>query len=146
MSDPCEDICDAIVEHLNTAQEEEPNPFDPIEFMARKPADPLAELTLEFDEIQVMLVPYADSETKIGRPKFLEVHEVSLWVVRKLQNEWTRTRMSEVVRQVIERLRGRKMAGWTYGAAETTTKFDLTQLHEKKQFMSIVRLSYEGVR
>lgn len=146
MSDPCEDICDAIVAYLNAAIDVDPNPFEPVTLVASKPADPLAQLTLEFPTIQVFLVPYSDSENKIGRPKFLEEHQVSVWVIRKIQDAWTRERMSGVVRQVVEYLRGVKMANYTYSEAITSVKFDLTQLHEKQQFLSITQFRYAGIR
>ena len=144
-SDETEAICDAIVAELAAAQEEAPNYFDPIRFTARKPKDPLQELEAELTGIHVLLVPYAESEEKIGRPQFIELHTVSIWVVRKLDATWTRERMSGVVKTIKTRLRGRKMAGFTYSNCETATKFDLQRLH-KGQFMGILRASYAAIK
>lgn len=144
--DKAEEICEEIVETLNAAQLEDPNPFEPIIFVASKPADPLAELQLEHPTIQVFLIPYAETKEKIGRPRYRETIQISLWVIRKIDLEWTRERMSSVVSTISDYLRGTKMACYTPGAPETATKFDLTQLHKKKQFLSIVRLNYTGIR
>lgn len=144
MSDPTEDICDAIVTFLNAAQEEEPNPFGVMEFTASKPADPLGELDSVQHETQVYLVPIAESEEKIGRYKAMEVHQASLWIARSMVESPTRASLSGLVRDIKKVLRGRKMATYTFSLIETASKFDPERLH-KGQFFSVLVATYRGI-
>lgn len=141
--DPTEDICDAIVDWLSAVQEDT-NPFDPISFEAVKPEDPLGELDSVPSSLKVIVVPNAEAEEKIGRPKFLEIHQVSLWITRTTSSEWTRERLSGFVRTLKEQLRGVKMATYTYSMIETASKFDPDRLH-KGQFFSVVVVTYRGI-
>ena len=145
MSDPCEDICDSLVDWANALAEETPNPLG-VAFAASKPADPNAQLELEFNDLQVMFVPYAEEEEKAGRGGVvLETFTVSMMVVRQLSSEFSRPRLAGVVRTLRDQLRGVRMAGYVYSRSETAVKFDPDQVHDNNQFLSVVRLSYKGM-
>jgi hypothetical protein len=144
MTDPCEDICDAIVAYLNALVDEDPNPFDPFNFEASKPADPNAELDAGTESLRILLWPHGETETKIGRGgQVLETFMVAMLVVQSLSTTVNRQILSTLCRTVKAQLRGVRMAGFVYSTAETT-KADLEQLHENKRFASATILSYTG--
>lgn len=135
--DPVEDICDALVTYINGLSELS------LTAVASKPVDPLDELTLEHPELQVLVVPFGESATKIGRGgHVLEVYQATLMIVRMLTVEFSRERLSLFTRELTAVLRGERMAGHVWSGDETVSKFDLNQIHEKHQFVSVVRLSY----
>lgn len=140
MTDPTEDIADALVAHTNQLPELS------LAFEASKPEDPLALLQLEHHGVQVYFVPFGETfEEKIDRAGRARMsYQVTMMVIRKLENQITREVMGLLVRQLTRQIRGERMAGYVWAADETVTKFDLTQLHEKNQFVGIVRLTYLG--
>jgi hypothetical protein len=144
MSDPCEDICDAVVTYLNGLVGTDPNPFDPFKFEASKPDDPNAELDKDTSSLRVLLWPHGETEQKIGRGgQVFETFQVAMLVVKKLNTTTDRTMLSTLCRTIKARLRGQRMAGFVYSLAETT-KADLEQLHDNQRFASATILSYIG--
>ena len=143
MTDPTEDICDALVTFVNGLTV--PTSLS-LAVAASKPANPKAELKREHADLQVLFVPYAEEEEKIGRGgQVLELFQISMMVIRKIDQAFTRIALSQLVRELRAEIRtGGKMAGYTYSHGETVTKFDLTQLDEQGQFLSIARFSYAG--
>lgn len=136
MNDPVEDICDDLVKTINELKL-------PLTVTATKPADPLAELKLEHPELQVLVVPFGESSAKIGRGgQVLEVYQATLMIIRMITIEFSLQRLSRFARELVTELRGDRMAGYVWSGDETVSKFDLAQLHERHQFLSVVRLSY----
>lgn len=141
MDDPCELICEAQAAAVQAAAE---GTFF-AEFTATTPEDPNAELERETPGIRVMFYPYGDEETKIGRGgEAYEQFTTSMVIVRKRSDEFTRKAMGKLARQIRGQLRGQAMAGYRYVRSETASKFDLDQLHDRRQYVSIVRFVYEG--
>ena len=66
MSDPCEDICDAILESIQEAQEDSDTRFS-LAFTADKPDDPNAELDKPLDGLRLLVWPHGETEVKTGR-------------------------------------------------------------------------------
>lgn len=138
MDDPAERICDALVETINSLALS-------LTIEASKPSDPLGELTLEHPTLQAIVFPFGETTERQDRGGgVLERFAISVMVIRMLSAEFTRDRLEQFVRELKSLLRGKKMAGYTWSAEETATKFDLTQLHEQDQFLSLVRLTYIG--
>lgn len=136
--DPAEEIADALVETINGLALS-------LSVIATKPDDPLGELTLEHPNLQVLVFPFGEVTTRLDRGGgVLEQLTITLLVVRSLSAEFTRDRLERFTRELKAALRGKKMAGWTWSAEETASKFDLAQLHEQNQFVSIVRETYIG--
>lgn len=143
MDDPCELICVAQAAAVDAAAETAGTFI--ATFNATTPEDPSAELERETQDLRVMFIPYSDEETKIGRcGEAYERFTTSMLVVRKRSDEFTRRVMGKLVRQIRGVLRGQAMAGYRYVGAETASKFDLDQLHDRRQYVSIVRFTYQG--
>jgi hypothetical protein len=140
MSDPCEDICDALVEFLNSQDEGTYS----LEFLADKPEDPNGELDKADDNVKVLFWPHGESEAKIGRTgQVVRKFSVAMLVLRKLSGDFTRRALSDFATEVMDSLRGEKMADRRYSTAETT-KTDLVQLHEDKRLAVATILTYTG--
>jgi hypothetical protein len=136
MTDPVEDICDALVEHINGL-------VLSLTAVASKPENPPEELKLEHPELQVLVVPIGETATKIGRGgHVLETYQVALWVVRKLSVEFNRARLSLFTREVTQALRGERMAGHVWSGDETLSKYAIRMIHETTEFFALVQLTY----
>lgn len=141
-TDPVEDIADALVEFTNEV------PDLPLLITASKPEDPLPLLEHEHRDIQIFFIPFGETSEKIGRGgQVVEEYTVTMMVVRKLDDSQkiTRVVMSDLVRRIKQAIRGKRMAGYVWSGDETVSKFDLAQLKEMRQFLSVVRINYSGV-
>lgn len=136
MTDPVEDICDALVEHINGL-------VLSLTAVASKPVNPPEELKLEHPTLQVLVVPIGETGTKISRGGgVLETYTAALWVVRKIDVEFNRPRLSLFTRELTQALRGLRMAGHVWSGDETLSKYGLQMIHEETQFFALVQLTY----
>ena len=144
MSDPCEDICEALVAFLNALLEESPNPCEPFRFVASKPDDPNAELDKECADLRIMVWPHGSAEVKAGRGgECLETFQVTMLIIRDLKGN-VRAELAGLARTIRTRLRGQRMAGYAYSGAEATG-FDLQILHDQQRFADATILTYKGM-
>jgi hypothetical protein len=144
MTDPCEDICDALVAEVNTAAFQ--TDLD-LKFEAANPPSIKKELEREHADLKVFFAPYGEEEEKTDRGGVcLETCEVTMLVVRRIDESVTRQRLNGLVYSIRKKLRARKMAGRTWTGGETVTKTDPEQIDEIRQYASISRLRYVGMR
>lgn len=147
MTDPAEDISDALVAYINGLVAQDPSPLSMM-CRAENPDDPNAQLKAEHTDLQVFFFPYSDEEEeKRGRGgEILETIIVTMMVARQITTTYTRKLLGGFVREIKANIRkSGKKANYTYSRAETVTKFDVDALHEtSKKFISIVRLHYIG--
>lgn len=137
MSDPGEQIADAVVSYLRAV-----TTFS-LQAEIRKAESPLEELQYEHQQLAVLVYPSSEEAEKAGRGgQCLEGFTVSLLVVRKLTSELTKQRLSEFTREVKTALRGQSQAGYTWSREATTTRADPVQLKELSQFCGVVEITY----
>jgi len=152
MTDPGEDICDALVEYLNTLQttaqdNDEEKPFG-FTFEAKKTQDIQEEFEREHADLKVFFAPFGETEHKAGRGgEALITWDVSMLVVRRLDVNGTREQLNGLVYSIRRNIRRSrlKMAGRTYVGAETVIKSTPAETSQRMQFVSVTRLSYEGM-
>lgn len=140
--DPGEAICDALVAYVNQTQATEPFALT---FSAENPEDIQAELEREHADLKVFFSPFGETEEKIGRGgHVLEVFEITMLVVRRLDANANRKQLNGLVYEIRRRIRQsrEKMAGATWSAGETVVKSDPKQISESIQFTSVSRLRY----
>lgn len=140
MSDVTEDICDALVASL---QEAPVGTFD-VELVVEKPGDPNAELDKASDVLRILFWPHSETEKKIGRGgPAAKTYGVAMLAIRKLSVDFDRVKMHGIVTQLMDYLRGRRMAGRVYSGAETT-KADNEQIHDHQRVAVATILTYVG--
>lgn len=146
-ADPVEDIADAMVTFLNGA----PNWSEPptLKFNAEKSDSAFGKVYKERQvALQVLVVPWGEAAEKIGRGgQALESYQVELVIIRLLDAEWTRTRLSVFARQLKLAIRRNvRLGGYVWSGDETVTKFDPIALAEMNQFATATRFNFAAVK
>lgn len=146
MPDPGEEICDALVEFLRGLQTIGENPLAPevsLKANIRKTDNPLGELEHEVVELTALLYPSAEAAEKRGRGgECMEEFTISMLVVRKMDDQFTRSRLSQFCRELKKRVRGVRMAGYIWAAEETTQKYDIAMAQNPGTFASVTDFHY----
>jgi hypothetical protein len=136
MSDPVEEICDDLTTTINGLELS-------LTVFATQPVDALEELKLEHPELQAIVWPFGQSDTKISRGGgVLEVYQASVYLVRMITVEFTRERLAAFTRELLAKLRGQRMAGHVWSGDEIFGLFNLSNIHTIKHFMAEIRISY----
>jgi hypothetical protein len=140
MTDPVEQISDALVTHLNGLETGSLG----FVFQAEKTDDPDELLYAEQPDLKVLVVPFGETAERIGRGgQAIETYQVNVIVVKKLDIV-TRDALSLFARQLKAAIRPNRMAGYGWAGDETVTKYDPKILRELNQFASLTRFSYQG--
>lgn len=139
MSDPAEDICDAIVSYLGEQT------FD-YQATIRRTDNPLGDLEHETLGLTLLVHPTDEEAEKIGRGgQCLERFTISILVIRKLQDAFTKSKLSSFARDVKTSLRGVSQAGHTWSGDITTVKHDFRQVDDLNQFVSVFQVVYSKI-
>lgn len=143
MTDPGEDICDAIVSYINALS---PWPFD-FQFQAKSPNDIREELERENADLKVLFWPKGEEEGgKVDRQGAAMVTAtIGMIVNRRLTDGATRRQLNDLTWTIRTQLRGIAQAGFKWSTAETTVKADRIQIEESDLFASEINLYYVGM-
>lgn len=150
ISDPGEAIAEAVKEYLNKMS----GTFS-LAFVATKPDDTRKAFRVEDGGLRVIVTP-TDDETgdRIDRGgRMHEFYRIAIGVVRQLDEEINRTRLSNLVRQINMALRGAaepdevppRMAGHVWQNSQTIRKFDPSNVQEENMFRSVLQVTYQGI-
>lgn len=142
MTDPTEDIADAIVIYINHPDRQAAFSF---RFVASNPPEPSREMETELEGLRVLAFPYGDEAERIGRGgQAAENYLVTVMVMRKITDTITRARLLGLVREIRLAIRHAQMAGYSWTADETITKYDPEQLRSSGTFTSVFRTTFAG--
>lgn len=147
--DPCETIADAMTEFLTGSKAQwEPTLIPSINFQAIKTADPTPYLQKEkLSTLQHFVIPFGERATKIDRAgKCLEVYSVFLLIVREMDSEFPREKLSLHARKLNLAIRhNRRMGGYPFNGYDTTAKYELGVLRQVNHFASSTRFDFLGI-
>lgn len=146
VTDPGEDICDALVQFIKELTTPNEDPADPdvsLKAVIRKTDNPLGEIQHEIDDLLVLLYPSAEAAEKRGRGgECQEEFTISMLVIRQMDSQFTRSRLSQYCREIKAAVRGVRMAGYIWSAEETTQKFDIEMAQDTTTFASVTDFHY----
>mgnify|MGYP007071638828 CR=1 FL=1 len=140
MTDPSEDICDALVTFARalTAPDVSLTAAE-----VRKSDNPLKELDGDQPLLKVFFHASSEDAERIGRgAEVLEHFVITMLVVRKLNAEFTKQVLAIYTRELKAAIRGQRMAGYPQTAEATPVKVDSQQIFDRQQFCSITEFTY----
>lgn len=147
MSDPVEDIADAMVDFLNgskTGWPQEPT----ISFSAVKTADPTPFLQVEkLSTTQVFVIPFGESYQRTDRGGGgMETYSVFLLIVREVNKTFTMEKLGLFARQLKLAIRkNRRIGGYVFSRDETTFKYQMEALQQYNHFANSTRFDFIGM-
>lgn len=143
MSDPAEDIADALAAHVNGLQETD-SPFA-FTFTASVPDDIQDELKREHLDLKVFFASYGESVEKRDRGGGALIQpQVSLLVARRVDSAYTRRALNNLVWAIRSAVRKASPAGWTWTADDTVVKGSDVTTSSGNQFVSVSRFTFTG--
>lgn len=148
MTDPGEDICNALIQFVSElpTPSEGPDQDEPQVSLAakiRKTDNPLGEIEHEVEDLLVLMYPSAEAAEKRGRGgECIEEFTVSMLVIRKMDSRFTRSRLSQYVREIKAAVRGVRMAGYIWSSEDTTQKYDIGMAADTNTFASVTDFIY----
>lgn len=141
MSDPAEDICEALTTYVGGLA----SPVLSLKAAVRKTDDPMGELKVEHQQLEVLFHVASEEAEKIDRGgTCFESFTISMLVIRKQDDEFTRPVMAQFTREIKRAVRGVIQAGYHWSRDETPVKFDAQQYHELTQYCSKSEFTYIG--
>jgi hypothetical protein len=146
-ADPVEDIADAMVTFLDGAASWEDPPS--LTFNAEKSDSAIGKVYKEKQTtLKVLVVPWGEAAEKIDRGgKAIESYQVELVIIRQMDTEFTRAKLSVFARELKIAIRhNKRLAGFPWIGDETVMKFDTIALAEMKNFATATRFNFSGIK